>query len=171
MKMLNTNQVVFENVTAKYPRLNQTYKFDTMENKTTPCSPLDDGAAYTLDFEMSNQDAQEFLDKIKEVYKEAAKADTKRQWKPEPTYTPYKEIDGVPQGKAKLKGAYSGEKTRPPVQKDADSNKLPEDFDIGYQKEPRQLIKMKLPKKLQKDILSKPIKLSKAKQQTDRLFA
>ena len=34
-----------------------------------------------------------------------------------------------------------------------------------------QLIKMKLPKKLQKDILSKPIKLSKAKQQTDRLFA
>ena len=34
-----------------------------------------------------------------------------------------------------------------------------------------QLIKMKLPKKLQKDILSKPIKLSKAKQQADRLFA
>ena len=51
MKMLNTNQVVFEDVTAKYPRLNQTYKFDTVENKTTPCSPLDDGAAYTLDFE------------------------------------------------------------------------------------------------------------------------
>ena len=29
MKMLNTNQVVFENVTAKYPRINQTYKYDT----------------------------------------------------------------------------------------------------------------------------------------------
>jgi|DEB0MinimDraft_6_1074348.scaffolds.fasta_scaffold09951_2 hypothetical protein len=40
--------------------------------------------------------------------------------------------------------------------------------DIGYKHE---IIKMKLPKKLQKDILSKPIKLSKAKQQTDRLFA
>ena len=36
----------------------------------------------------------------------------------------------MPQGKAKLKGAYSGEKTRPPVQKDADSNKLPEDFEL-----------------------------------------
>ena len=130
MKMLNTNQVVFEDVTAKYPRLNQTYKFDTVENKTTPCSPLDDGAAYTLDFEMNNKDAEEFLNKIKEVYKEAAKADTKRKWKPEPTFTPYKEIDGVPHGKAKLKGAYSGEKTRPPVQKDADSNKLPEDFEL-----------------------------------------
>ena len=35
---------------------------------------------------------------------------------------------------------------------------------------PEQLIKMKLPKKLQKESY-KPIKLSKAKQQTDRLFA
>ena len=42
------------------------------------------------------------------------------------------------------------------------------DFNLRY---PHEIIKMKLPKKLQKDILSKPIKLSKAKQQTDRLFA
>jgi len=40
--------------------------------------------------------------------------------------------------------------------------------DIGYKHE---IIKMRLPKKLQKEILSKPIKLTKAKQQTDRLFA
>ena len=39
---------------------------------------------------------------------------------------------------------------------------------IGYKHE---IIKMRLPKKLQKEILSKPIKLTKAKQQTDRLFA
>ena len=87
MKMLNTNQVVFENVTAKYPRINQTYKFDTRKTKPRHVAHLDDGAAYTLDFEMNNQDAQEFLDKIKEVYKEAAKADTKRKWKPEPLRT------------------------------------------------------------------------------------
>jgi hypothetical protein len=43
-----------------------------------------------------------------------------------------------------------------------------EKFDIKY---PHEIIKMKLPKKLQKDILSKPIKISKAKTQTDRLFA
>ena len=34
MKMLNTNELVFENVTAQFPRLNKTYKFDTSENKT-----------------------------------------------------------------------------------------------------------------------------------------
>ncbi|MGA1046683.1 MAG: hypothetical protein ACO3UU_01640 [Minisyncoccia bacterium] len=48
-------------------------------------------------------------------------------------------------------------------------NKMKEkSSDIGYKHE---IIKMRLPKKLQKEILSKPIKLSKAKQQTDRLFA
>ncbi len=45
--------------------------------------------------------------------------------------------------------------------------KPPKGEEIG----PEQLIKMKLPKKLQKESLSKPIKLSKAKKQTDRLLA
>ena len=49
--------------------------------------------------------------------------------------------------------------------------KPPEGVDLGYDKDVEQLIYMKLPKKLQKERLSKPIKLSKAKKQTDRLFA
>jgi len=49
--------------------------------------------------------------------------------------------------------------------------KPPEGVDLGYDKDAEQLIKMKLPKKLQKERLSKPIRLTKAKQQTDRLFA
>ena len=48
--------------------------------------------------------------------------------------------------------------------------KLPEGVDLGYDEDVEQLIKMKLPKKLQKERLSKPIKLSKVKRQTDRLF-
>tara|TARA_R100001079_G_scaffold99999_1_gene64276 strand:+ start:47 stop:2320 length:2274 start_codon:yes stop_codon:yes gene_type:complete len=48
--------------------------------------------------------------------------------------------------------------------------KLPEGVDLGYDEDVEQLIKMKLPKKLQKEKLSKPIKLTKAKTQTDRLF-
>ena len=41
----------------------------------------------------------------------------------------------------------------------------------GEEINPEQLIKMKLPKKLQKERLSKPIRLTKVKKQTDRLFA
>lgn len=129
MKMLNNNQVLFENVTAQYPRINQTYRFDNMDNKTVPCAATEDGAAYELSFNMDNDDARTFLDKCEEVYKETAAADTKRKWKPKPMYYPYKELDdGTPQGKAKLKGAYNGEATRPPLQKDAAGNKLPDDF-------------------------------------------
>ena len=129
MKMLTPNQVLFENVTAQYPRINQTYRFDNMENKTVPCRPEEDGAAYEISFLMSNEDATEFLKKCDEIYAETAAADTKRKWKPTPMYYPYKELDdGQPQGKAKLKGAYSGEATKPPLQKDANRNSLPPDF-------------------------------------------
>jgi len=44
-------------------------------------------------------------------------------------------------------------------------------IDLGYEHDEHQIIKMPLPKKLQKKILSEPIKLSKLKTQTDRLTA
>jgi hypothetical protein len=47
-------------------------------------------------------------------------------------------------------------------------SKNKEDFNIRYNHE---IIKMKLPKKLQKDILSKPIKLTQLEKQTNRLLA
>lgn len=49
--------------------------------------------------------------------------------------------------------------------------KPPEGVNLGYEGEAEQLIKMKLPKRLQKDSLSKPIKLSKIKKQTNKLIA
>ena len=50
--------------------------------------------------------------------------------------------------------------------------KLPEGVDLGYEQDVEQLIKMKLPKKLQKEILKKPIRLTKKiDEQTQRLVA
>ena len=49
--------------------------------------------------------------------------------------------------------------------------KPPEGVDLGYEQDAEQLIKMKLPKKLQKEILKKPIRLTKKiDKQTQRLF-
>ena len=48
--------------------------------------------------------------------------------------------------------------------------KPPEGVDLGYEQDVEQLIKMKLPKKLQNDILKKSIRLTKVEQQTDRMF-
>ena len=50
--------------------------------------------------------------------------------------------------------------------------KPPEGVDLGYEQDVEQLIKMKLPKKLQKEILKKPIRLTKKiDEQTQRLVA
>ena len=43
-------QHIIPNVTAKYPRLNATYKFDSVEQRSVKCDPLDDGAAYEMQF-------------------------------------------------------------------------------------------------------------------------
>ncbi len=92
MKMLTPNQVLFENVTAQYPRINQTYRFDNMDNKTVPCRPEEDGAAYEISFNMTNEDATEFLKKCDEIYEETAKADTKRNGSPSPGSTHTKSL-------------------------------------------------------------------------------
>jgi hypothetical protein len=44
-------------------------------------------------------------------------------------------------------------------------------LDLQYEDDQRQIIFLKFPKKLRIDALSKPIKLSKLKAQTDRLTA
>ena len=110
MKMLTPNQVLFENVCSSI-RASINAIADRMDNKTVPCKPEMMGQLYEISFNMTaNEDATEFLKKCDEIYAETAAADTKRKWKPKPMYYPYKELDdGTPQGKAKLKGAYSGE--------------------------------------------------------------
>lgn len=130
MKILDNGDVVFSNVKALYPKLNRTYHFSSEQGKSVPCDALDDGAAYTIDFELDKQTCVDFDKECTRVYKEAADADKKKKWKADPTYLPYKDNGEYFTGKAKLKGAYSGEATRPPVQKDAERNSLPADFEL-----------------------------------------
>jgi hypothetical protein len=122
-------QHMITDVTARYPRLNCTYKFDTYENKSIKCDSLDDGAAYEMSFVMSDDRAKELHNLCMEAYKNASSLDAKRKWPDKPTNLPYKRNeDGEVVGKCKLKGSYGGEKTSPPKQVDAARNKLPDDF-------------------------------------------
>ena len=122
-------QHMITDVTARYPRLNSTYKFDTYDNKSVKCDPLDDGAAYEMSFVMSDDKAKELHNLCMEAYKNAAALDVKRKWPDKPAMLPYKRNDdGEVIGKCKLKGAYGGDKTQPPKQVDAARNKLADDF-------------------------------------------
>ena len=117
---------LIENVTAQYPRINQTYRFDNTENRSVPCDPLDDGAAYELQFLMDKEQAKTLYKAMAIAYKE------KREDKwPEKLDMPFKKNDdGMYVGKAKLKGAYGKDVTNKPQQYDARNTKLPDDFKL-----------------------------------------
>jgi hypothetical protein len=122
-------QHIIPNVTAKYPRLNATYKFDSAEQRSVKCDPLDDGAAYEMQFVMDSDTAKTLHGLCMEAWKNAAAMDTKRIWLEKPGLLPYKkQEDGTVVGKAKLKGAYGTDKVDPPLQVDAKRNRLPADF-------------------------------------------
>lgn len=57
-------------VVFQYPRLNQTYKFNTSEKKSEPCSPSAGGAAYSVAFQMNKQAAVSFFNELKAHYQQ-----------------------------------------------------------------------------------------------------
>jgi|TARA_R110000737_G_scaffold352149_2_gene396974 hypothetical protein len=123
-------QHMITNVTALYPRLNATYKFDTTENKSVKCDALDEGAAFEMSFKLSSEQAKELHQICSQAYANASAMDTKRTWPDKPSNLPYKQHKetGEITGKCKLKGSYGGDKTQPPKQVDAARNRLPDDF-------------------------------------------
>jgi len=124
-------QHMLTNVTARYPRLNATYRFDQTEMRTVKCDPFADGAAYEMQFVLTEEQAKELHQICMQAYSNAAAMDQKRKWPEKPTNLPYKRNDdGTIVGKAKLKGAYGDDKTQPPKQVDAQRNKLPADFEL-----------------------------------------
>jgi hypothetical protein len=112
------------NVSAMWPRINRTYKYDSAEQRSVPCNPTDEGSAYTLQFRMSETQAKALYKQMKMAY------DSKKEssW-PDKFAMPFKkEEDGSFTHKAKLKGAYGNEATRKPIHYDAKGVKLPDDF-------------------------------------------
>ena len=119
-----------ENVEALYPKINTTYKFDQKANGgkggSIKCNPMDDGAAYELSFVMPEAKAKALYKSMKAAY------DVKKEssW-PDKFPLPFKKNDdGNYVGKAKLKGAYGTDLTKPPLQVDAKNNELPAEFQL-----------------------------------------
>ena len=122
--MATNTQYVINGVEALWPRINKTYRFDAGENRSVPCDPLDDGAKYETKFRMDKDTAKNLFIAMTEAYQSRKES----SW-PEKFGNPFdKEEDGTYTFKASLKGAYGKDVTLKPVQYDAKSTKLPEDF-------------------------------------------
>ena len=124
---INMNHNI-NNVEVLWPRINQTYKFDSSPKvkKSVPCDAFDEGATYSLQFKMNEQQAKELYKHMKAAY--GAKQEENSDW-PDKFPMPFKKEDaGSFTYKAKLKGAYGAEATRKPAQYDATGKKLDDDF-------------------------------------------
>ena len=121
---VSNNQYVLSNVEALWPRINKTYKFDNAENRTVPCDAFDEGAKYETRFRMTKDQAKALFVEMVKAYE----SKKEKGW-PDKFDMPFKkQEDGTYTYKASLKGAYGKDATFKPVQYDAKSVKLPDDF-------------------------------------------
>ena len=134
MKMLPKNHILFENYEAQWPKLDKPYVFD---DGWQSANAKDEGAAYILEWKISEEEKDELQKVCDKLYAEAAAEAAKKEgkkWKAKPMYYPWREIeDGdklVYNGKSKNKAAYGDDLTTPPAQKDAQGNLLPRDFQL-----------------------------------------
>jgi hypothetical protein len=133
MKMLPKNHILFEGYEAQWPKLDKPYVFD---DGWKSANAKDDGAAYLLEWKISEEEKEELEKVCDRLYAEAAAAakEEGKKWKAKPMYYPWREIeDGdklVYNGKSKNKSAYGDDLTAPPAQKDAQGNLLPRDFQL-----------------------------------------
>jgi hypothetical protein len=112
-----------KNVTALWPKIDRTYRFDKKEQRSVPCEPTADGAEYTLSVEMTPEQGNELHAYHEAKWKEFLKEPGNE--KATKSNCPYeKNEQGLVVAKTKLKGAYNGEPTRKPPVFDAKNQQI-----------------------------------------------
>ncbi len=61
-------KVLAKNVTLQYPKLNQTYRFNTQKQASEPCAPTASNAAWSVAFEMTKEEARPLYEQLKSHY-------------------------------------------------------------------------------------------------------
>tara|TARA_R110002153_G_scaffold52701_6_gene147552 strand:+ start:832 stop:2403 length:1572 start_codon:yes stop_codon:yes gene_type:complete len=127
---------LIKDVEALFPKINQTYRFDSNANdgkgKSVPCAPLEAGSNYELQFKITKEKAQALYKDMVLAFRAEGEGEGKG-W-PDKFPNPFKkdmvdgEHTGLYIGKAGIAGAYKGESTRRPSQVDAKGTKLADDF-------------------------------------------
>lgn len=68
MSSTDFKPVMIRNVEFKFPRLGSTYKYNTAEKRSEECNPRAQGAAYSIGWEMSKEDAGKLHAELKAHY-------------------------------------------------------------------------------------------------------
>jgi hypothetical protein len=62
------HKVLVKNVTLQYPKLNQTYRFNTQKQASEPCAQTASNAAWSVGFEMPRDQAKPLFDELRAHY-------------------------------------------------------------------------------------------------------
>lgn len=77
MAKTDFKQFMIRDVEFLYPRLNKTYKYNTAEKRQEECNPRVQGAAYSLGWIMSKDDARSLFEELKAHHAACGKTDFK----------------------------------------------------------------------------------------------
>ena len=61
-------KILAKSVTLQYPKLNQTYRFNTAQKKSEPCAPTASGAAWSVAFDMPKEQAKPIYEELRAHY-------------------------------------------------------------------------------------------------------
>ena len=61
-------KIICKNVEFKYPRLNETFRFNTAERKSEPCKPTANGAAWSISWVLAADEAKALFNDLKAHY-------------------------------------------------------------------------------------------------------
>jgi len=104
-------KIICKDVEFKFPRLNETFRFNTAERKSEPCKPTANGAAWSISWVMKTNDAKALFADLKAHY-----AATGAKAPFTTVFGMQKQEDGTVVFRAKRNGTKSsGEVNDPPI--------------------------------------------------------
>ena len=123
--------ILINNVKALYPRIDRPYRFDNEQQRSVPCDPLEQGAAYDMKFEgVTKEQDTEIYKTALEVYDQFAKGKKGAPKKMANFPIAEDQETGIIVGKAKLAASFGGEATKKPTVFDSNNKEVPEDFQL-----------------------------------------
>jgi len=108
-------KVLAKNISLQFPKLNQTYRFNTQKQQSEPCAQTASNAAWSIGFEMSKEEARPIFEQLRAHY-EACRARNSKM-------PPFKTVFGMK--KNEEAGTVTFTAKRNGMKKDGSPNKAP----------------------------------------------
>ena len=108
-------KVLAKNISLQFPKLNQTYRFNTQKQQSEPCAQTASNAAWSIGFEMPKEEARPIFEQLRAHY-EACRARNSKM-------PPFKTVFGMK--KNEEAGTVTFTAKRNGMKKDGSPNKAP----------------------------------------------